>query len=584
MTALDPKARRDQFEAMNKAHPPVFSLEEGGGTATLHLYGAIGVYWGGIDAATIVPAIRALDVATLDVYINSPGGDVWDGIAIRNAIRQHPAHVTTHVDGLAASAASFIAVAGDEVIMSDNAQLMIHDAWTITLGNAEDLREAADTLDLISQNIADMYARKAGGDAADWRELMKAETWYSAREAVDAGLADRVDSDELSPDELSSDELVGVAGFDLSMFNHAGRAAAPSPQRKGTPMTTTDAAQPTLAPATGIPGAPVAAEYAAGPQASVTSAPAARTEDRPVTLNSLMPQLLDAARRENIADFTATINNALTNVILTDDAGEAFTPPDKIGEVWTAHREGRPVIDSIGVRPLTSTKIEGWRWVEPTPAPAPYAGGLVEVPTGQWTTEPVSETPSRWAHGNRIDRIYKDLGSPDLISSLFSILDRNYQGVSEKAVLTDLLSAATPLPGLGAPLIDTITSAFIEIKRVGGTPSKMLVGEQAFQDFAALTVADLPAWIANATGFVNLPDGSASLANVFDVDLSFDLAPQAFLAYDKRAASVFESPNIHLEALVVPNGGIDIGWFAYGGTLINDARAVVTATVTPPAP
>lgn len=573
---LDPKARRDQFELMNKQHPPVWNLEEGGGTAALHIYGAIGGYWGEIDAATIVPAIRALDVAELEVYINSPGGDVWDGIAIRNAIRQHPAHVTTHVDGIAASAASFIAVAGDDVIMGDNAQLMIHDAWTIMLGNADDMREAADTLDLISQNIADMYARKAGGDTADWRALMKAETWYSDREAVDAGLADRVDSDELTP--------AAAAAFSLSMFNYAGREAAPSPAAMATNRKETLMTEPTLAAAVGIPGEPVAAEYAAGPQAAITPPPAARTENRPVTLNSLMPQLLDAARRENIADFTATINNALTNVVLADDAGEAFTPPDKIGEVWTAHREGRPVIDSIGVRPLTSTKIEGWRWVEPTPAPAPYAGGLVEVPTGAWETEPVSETPSRWAHGNRIDRIYKDLGSADLISSLFAILDRNYQGVSEKAVLTDLLSAATPLPGLGAPLIDTITSAFIEIKRVGGVPTKMLVGEQAFQDFAALTVADLPAWIANATGFVNLPDGSASLANVFDVDLSFDLAPQAFLAYDKRAATVFESPNIHLEALVVPNGGIDIGWFAYGGTLINDARAVVTATVTAPAP
>lgn len=190
-------------------------------SARLHLYGVIGGYWGGIDVAQMVPAIRDLDVDTLEVFINSPGGDVYDGIALRNALRQHPARVVVTIDGLAASAASFIACAGDEVVMGENAEVMIHDAWSIAVGDAEDMRVAADDLDRLSDNIAAMYAAKAGGDAANWRSLMKAETWYSAAEAVAVGLADRLDAD--GADDADA-EPANV--FDLSMYARAGRTSA----------------------------------------------------------------------------------------------------------------------------------------------------------------------------------------------------------------------------------------------------------------------------------------------------------------------------------------------------------------------
>ncbi|MDF2826872.1 MAG: hypothetical protein K0R01_155 [Mycobacterium sp.] len=233
-------AGRDRFARLAARVESTWNVErdDTNRTADMHLYGIIGAYWGGIDASDMVPAIRAIDADTLNVYVNSPGGNVYDGIAIRNALRQHSARVVVHVDGLAASAASFIACAGDEVVMGENAEIMIHDAWGLSIGNAEEMRTAADDLDRISDNIAAMYAAKAGGDAGDWRALMKAETWYSAAEAVAAGLADRLDSDT---DEDTSASNV----FDLSMFAHAGRAAASAPRlvaalastRKEDPMT-----------------------------------------------------------------------------------------------------------------------------------------------------------------------------------------------------------------------------------------------------------------------------------------------------------------------------------------------------------
>lgn len=616
LNALDPRQARERFVALNAQHTPTWNLDSGGGVASLHIYGAIGGFWGDVDAAQLVPAIRDLDVATLEVYINSPGGDVWDGIAIRNALRQSSAHVVTHVDGIAASAASFIACAGDEVVMGDNAQLMIHDAWTIMLGNAEEMRETANLLDMISENIASMYAAKAGGEVADWRALMKAETWYGAQEAVDAGLADR----------LATEQPAAAAAFDLSLFAHAGRTAAPAPlvpaalaphREKETRMNRAqllaalnagtitkeqydasiaaldamDAAAPqsaahqaaatvSAANAPPAPGVAVAPEIQAGPQGAVT--PAARTTDRPQTLNSLMPELLDAAEHDDIAGFVSTINNALDNVVVADDTGEAFLQPSRIGQVWQAAPEGRPVINSLGgTTPLTSNKIEGWKWSLPTPAPEPYAGDLAEIPSDVWETVPVSEAATRWAKGNRIDRIYVDLGSASLISSLFAILDRNYEGVSDSAVFTDLVAGATALTGGATSVLNAITKTYLQLKRIGAAPTKFWMAEDLFLEFAELKVADLPAWLANATGFVNLKDGSASLASVFDVDVNFDLAAGGFLAYDTRAATPYESAKVKLEAQVIPNGGIDIGWFAYGGTLVNDARALVKTTVVP---
>ena len=124
-----------------------------------------------------------------------------------NALRQHQARVIGVVDGLAASAASFIAVGGcDELVMAEHSELMIHDAWGLCLGNAEDMTTMAADLDRISDNIASIYARKAGGSAQDWREVMRAEKFYSADDAVDAGLADRVDrqDEESDPAEESA--------------------------------------------------------------------------------------------------------------------------------------------------------------------------------------------------------------------------------------------------------------------------------------------------------------------------------------------------------------------------------------------
>lgn len=189
-----------------------------GAKAEVYIYDEIGYF--GVTADDFVRDLRAIDAQSIDLHLNTPGGDVFDGIAILNALRAHPAEVTTIVDGIAASAGSFIAQAGDHRVMMRNSQLMIHDAHGLSIGNAKDMQEMAGLLDKQSDNIASIYADRAGGTTDEWRARMHAETWYSASEAVAAGLADEVDGD--APPSQNN--------WDLSIFNYAGREAAPAPE------------------------------------------------------------------------------------------------------------------------------------------------------------------------------------------------------------------------------------------------------------------------------------------------------------------------------------------------------------------
>lgn len=155
------------------------------------IYDEIGGY--GISASDFVRDISAIKSQNITLRINSPGGDVFDGVSIFNAIRRHPANVTAFIDGIAASAASFIAMAADRVVMSPHATMMIHEASGLCIGNAADMQQMAAILDKASNEIASIYAGRAGGTIEDWRGHMQAETWLSDQETVDLGLADAID-------------------------------------------------------------------------------------------------------------------------------------------------------------------------------------------------------------------------------------------------------------------------------------------------------------------------------------------------------------------------------------------------------
>jgi ATP-dependent Clp protease protease subunit len=178
------------------------------GAAEIVIYDEIGAF--GIPAKAFLDELRALGpVAELTVRINSPGGSVFDGVAIYNALKRHQAKVAIWIDGIAASIASMIAMAGDEVVMPDNAMLVLHDPSGLVAGTAADMRATAEALDKMAAAMVAAYRAKSGAEDAAIEALMAAETWLSAEEAVELGLADRVEA----PVRMA-------AHFDLSRFRN----------------------------------------------------------------------------------------------------------------------------------------------------------------------------------------------------------------------------------------------------------------------------------------------------------------------------------------------------------------------------
>lgn len=183
------------------------------------IYDEIG-YWG-TTADNFARALADVDAKTISLRLNSPGGSVFDGVAIYNALVRHPATVNVSVDGVAASIASVIAMSGDTVVMGRGTRMMIHNPSGFAGGQARDFRTFADLLDELAKDIAGFYAHRAGGSVDQWLATMDDEKWYSAEEAVEAGLADSI----LGADDAPKDSAGEVKVFDLSAFGfrYAGR-------------------------------------------------------------------------------------------------------------------------------------------------------------------------------------------------------------------------------------------------------------------------------------------------------------------------------------------------------------------------
>lgn len=176
-------------DALERWHPEVRAAVEG--EASISIYDSIGESWDGegVTAKRISGALRSIGARDVVVNVNSPGGDFFEGVAIYNMLREHKAKVTVRVMGLAASAASIIAMAGDEILMGDGAFLMVHNAWAVAIGNRHDMADAAERLAPFDAAMAQVYASRAGISVAEAALLMDKETWINATQAVEDGFA-----------------------------------------------------------------------------------------------------------------------------------------------------------------------------------------------------------------------------------------------------------------------------------------------------------------------------------------------------------------------------------------------------------
>lgn len=205
-------------DALARWEPEVHAAVEG--DASISIYDAIGASWDGegVTAKRIGAALRSIGARDVTVNVNSPGGDFFEGVAIYNLLREHKAKVTVRVMGLAASAASVIAMAGDEILMGDGAFLMIHNAWAVAVGNRHDMQAASEQLAPFDAAMASVYAARAGISEKDAAVLMDKETWIGAAQAVKDGFATGlIEREQITTDAKASGQKKYLAMVEASM-------------------------------------------------------------------------------------------------------------------------------------------------------------------------------------------------------------------------------------------------------------------------------------------------------------------------------------------------------------------------------
>jgi ATP-dependent protease ClpP protease subunit len=275
--------------------------------AEIVIYDEIGKsFWGEetVSAKSFLDSLTALgDVGAITLRINSPGGDVFDGVAIHNAIRAHKATVTAHIDGIAASMASYIAMAADRIVMPANAFMLVHNASGLAWGSADDMREMAADLDRIDKAMTATYATRSGSTPAKMRALMKEDRLMDAKEAMDLGLADEVVAEKKMAAKFSLRLLPKAAAERFRAETGNGQSDPPP----SAPVPEKPEEQPAVPPVSHEP--PTPADPPAPPPASP---PAATVVD------------LNAARAEGIEEHREYVSSVT-------DLCTLASAPDRVG-------------------------------------------------------------------------------------------------------------------------------------------------------------------------------------------------------------------------------------------------------------
>lgn len=305
-----------------------------GGDGEICVYDEIGGW--GISARQFVDDLQALGaVKSLTVRINSPGGSFFDGVAIYNALARHPAHKTVWVDGFAASAASVVAMAGDEIVMPENTMMVIHEPRGAGAGTAADMRVIAEALDRACRSIVSIYAAKTERSAADVEALLATETWMSAQEAFDLGFADRIEP-----------AVAIAARFDAQKFRVKHLPAAVAALLKAATMPDDEPAAPLQIPAdveaddaTAAPVDPPATAEPPPPEAEADAAPT--PDEAPVTA----PAAAAEARKVALG-YAREVTELCALAGFAERAAKFITAETSVEQVREALLEGRAAADA----------------------------------------------------------------------------------------------------------------------------------------------------------------------------------------------------------------------------------------------
>ncbi|GAT87968.1 HK97 family phage prohead protease [Paenarthrobacter nicotinovorans] len=372
----------------------------------------------------------------------------------------------------------------------------------------------------------------------------------------------------MTPEEIARLQAeADAANAAVATANAQLGAATPPPAEGVTP------------PAGGNPAERVA--HAPGLQAGgFPQAGSVTTNPRPVSL-AMAAQTVSAA----IATGDALqIRLALADVLPSDDGGEGYLSDRGgwIGEVWRAENTERPWVDAFGTpAQLTSMKIKGFRW-ETRPKPAKYNGNKEDVPTNKPKTIPWESEAGRWAGGWDIDRIFFDLGDASFLESFWRAAMAEYKADSNAEIGKQVLAAATQKAAAPSVLAGISWTAR-DLRSIGAKASSIFLAEDIFDEYSDLKQSEVPVWLANVIGGVNIADGTADVGPL-KIESNPDLAAGQIVGLDGRAGQVREKTPIKIQAQDIAKGGIDLGFFSYGGLAVYDPRAIVKRQVTPAAP
>lgn len=321
---------------------------------------------------------------------------------------------------------------------------------------------------------------------------------------------------------------------------------------------------------TSAPAAPVAA--ATAPRTPATAAP------RGLSLAQGVRHLAEVIRRTG---DPGAVNAALADIVPADDAGEGFMRPQWLGELWTPLYSRRRLIESIQRANLTSgTKVYGWKWDE-RPEVDDYLGNKTEIPTNPVSIVPAEAPVERTAGGWDVDRIFIDLGEAGFLEALFRAATEDYLMKSEAKVAAGLLTGAGAAITGPTTLIEGLNAAAVDLTSNGAEASFFAFSPDLWGDYLAMTGDTAPWWLARSSS-LSIRDTETTVADV-NAWAEPSLPAGTILAGDRRAATFYEpsgaSP-LRVQAVNIPQGGVDIAVFGYHGLIVNDARGLSRVTVT----
>jgi hypothetical protein len=401
-----------------------------------------------------------------------------------------------------------------------------------------------------------------------------------AAEGIRDCLSVELDDVVIKGGHVTAATLTAVALVPIPAFTGADLAAADTPE--GPDMTApaptptpTDPATPRPDPS--APADPDVPPVPAQLYASLNPVGGALTAAPRVPTFAAAVQRIRGAL--NGANDAGALNAALSDVVPANDA-QGFLRDQWLGELWTPVAAQRPYIDSMNKATLTGMRVYGWKW-ETKPEVGDYAGNKTAIPSNPVSIVPVEGNAYRLAGGWDVDRIFVDLASPGFLEAMFSAAVADYARKSNAKAGEFLAANATVSTAAVSNLVDALAAVAAFLGGNGATPSWIAISSDLWSQYLSLTSAEAPWWLSVGAGSVSIKDPAGSVADLkFFVDPG--LAAGTVLAGDKRAATHYEAAGspLRVQAVNIPNGGIDIGVFGYAGDLLNDARGLVKQAVT----